>query len=95
MVKDSTFLTIAQVLLIVALGLSCYILGKYNCKPDEIVIHRYIYDVPENQSGILEISIGPDSLANVIFIEKGDTFALDNLHKEEFNALTSKLYENN
>jgi hypothetical protein len=55
-------------------------------------VETYIYDLKPGRNGILRFSVDEDSLAYVVYVEKGDTFALDGMIRSEFDSLAAVLY---
>lgn len=72
-------------------GMSAYEdLDKPPYEPERV--ETFIYELKEGKDGILRVSIDADSLAYIVYVQKGDTFALDHVVRSEYDSLVAVLY---
>lgn len=100
--KDNNLINSVLIFLVaITLGIAAFLLGYQWAmdKCDEIKspyeperIETYIYSLEPGEDGLIRFSVDEDSLAYVVFVQDGDTFALDALVKSEFDSLVNVLY---
>jgi len=77
-------------LMVLSTGTLGYLLNEVFTEDE--VIHVYHYELDEGKDGIIQFSLDQDSLAYVVYVQEGDTFALDCMVRSEFDSLTQVLY---
>jgi len=100
--KDNTLfyiiLTVTILTSIIAAGTLGYQWGIKACEEDvkspyePEKVETYIYDLKPGRNGILRFSVDEDSFAYIIYVQEGDTFALDAVTRNEFDSLAAVLY---
>ena len=83
------------IIITIAISIAYYMgIQKHICPPTQtIIVDKYIYSLDSGKNGIIEFNVDTDSLANVVFVQNQDTFALEGLSREEFQEFTDTLYK--
>jgi hypothetical protein len=93
--SSMTALVLAILLSGLAIGMTSYYAGKMAHQypePEIIEIESLCYSLDPGTDGVIKLRIDEDSLYNAVFVQQGDTFALDAMTSYEFDSLVNILY---